>query len=51
MKKEYMKPTMHVVQIHHRQQLLSGSPYDNIQSPVETYDNDEDVINQKSSIW
>ena len=51
MKKTYMKPTTKVVQIHHRQQLLSGSPYGNIQSPVETYDDDNDVIDQKSSIW
>ena len=49
MKKTYMTPTTKVVQIHHTQ-LLSGSPYNNIQSPVETYD-DNDVINQKSSIW
>ena len=49
MKKTYLKPTTKVVQIHHRQQLLSTS-YNNIQSPVETYD-DNDVINQKNSIW
>ena len=47
----YMKPTTKVVQIQHRQQLLSASPYNNIQSPVETYDDDEDVIDQKGSIW
>ena len=51
MKKTYLKPTTKVVQIHHRQQLLSASLYDNIQSPVETYDDNEDVINQKNSIW
>ena len=51
MKRTYMKPTTTVVQIHHRQQLLSASPYGNIQSPVETYDNDEDVIYEKNSIW
>ena len=50
MKKTYMKPTTKVVQIQHRQ-MLCASPYDNIQSPVETYDDDNDVINQKSSIW
>ena len=48
MKRTYMKPTTKVVQIQHRQ-LLSGS-YDNIQSPVETYD-DDDVIYEKNSIW
>ena len=46
-----MKPTTKVVQIQQRQHLLSGSPYDNIQSPLETYDDEADVINQKSSIW
>ena len=51
MKRTYQKPTTKVVQIHHRQQLLSGSPYDNIQGPLETYDSDADVINEKKSIW
>ena len=52
MKKTYMKPTTKVVQIQNRQQLLlSGSPYNNQKSPVETYDNDEDVIYEKNSIW
>ena len=50
MKKTYLKPTTKVVQIQHRQ-LLSASPYDNIQSPVETYNDDNDVIDQKNSIW
>ena len=50
MKRTYQKPTTTVVQIQHRQ-MLCVSPYDNIQSPVETYDNDEDVIYEKSSIW
>ena len=50
MKKTYMKPTTKVVQIHHTQ-LLSGSPYNNQNGPLETYDNDNDVIDQKSSIW
>ena len=45
-----MKPTTTVVYIQHRQ-MLCGSPYDNIQSPVETYDDDQDVINEKGSIW
>ena len=51
MKKQYQMPTMKVVRIQHWQQLLSGSHYDNIQSPVETYNDDQDVINEKSSIW
>ena len=46
-----MKPTTKVVQIHHRQQLLSGSPYNNQNGPLETYDNDNDVIDQKGNIW
>ena len=50
MKKTYMKPTTKVVYIHHRQ-MLCGSPYNNQKSPVETYDDDEDVINEKRSIW
>ena len=50
MKKTYMKPTTKVVQIHHRQ-LLIGSPYDNQNAPLETYDDDNDVIDQKSNIW
>ena len=49
MKKTYMKPTTKVVQIHHRQ-LLSGS-YNNLKSPVETYDEGDDVIYEKNSIW
>ena len=52
MKRTYMKPTTKVVQIHHRQQLLSGSPYDGQNGPLETYDdNEEDFIKEKSSIW
>ena len=51
MKKTYLKPTMEVMQIHHWQQLLSGSPYNDKKSPVETYDDDEDVIYEKKSIW
>ena len=51
MKKTYLKPTTKVVYIHHTQQLLSASPYDNQKAPLETYDDNEDVIDQKSSIW
>ena len=50
MKKTYLKPTTKVVQIQHRQ-MLCASPYNNLKSPVETYDNDDDVIYEKSSIW
>ena len=50
MKRIYQKPTTKVVQIHHRQ-MLCGSPYDNIQSPVETYDSEGDDINDIQGIW
>ena len=50
-KKDYEKPTMRVVKIQHQHHLLAGSPYDDIKSPVETYDSDEDVITDKGSIW
>ncbi len=49
MKKEYTKPAMRVVKLQ-QQRMLCGSPYNNIQSPVETYD-DNDVIDQKGNIW
>ena len=44
-----MKPTTTVVYIHHTQ-MLCASRYDNKKAPLETYD-DNDVIDQKSSIW
>ena len=50
MKKTYMKPTTKVVQIQHRQ-MLCASHYNNQKSPLETYDDDNDVIDQKNSIW
>ena len=51
MKKTYLKPTTTVVYIHHTQ-MLCASPYDNQKAPLETYDdNEEDFINEKSSIW
>ena len=60
MKRTYQKPTTKVVQIHHRQQLLSGSPYDNQKAPLETYDDQKslnvydtegDDINDIKGIW
>ena len=51
MKRTYLKPTIEVIQIQHTQQLLSGSPYDNQNGPLETYDEDEDVINDIKGIW
>lgn len=50
MKKQYMKPTMRVVKIQ-QTQMLCGSPYDDIKSPLDTYGDPEDVINDKGSIW
>jgi len=50
MKKQYMKPTMRVVKIQ-QTQMLCGSPYDDIKSPLDTYDDTEDVITDKGSIW
>ena len=49
MKRTYLKPTTKVVYIHHTQQLLSASPYDN-QESLNVYDDDDD-IDQKGSIW
>ena len=52
MKRTYMKPTTTVVYIHNTQQMLCASPYDNKKAPLETYDdNENDFINEKSSIW
>ena len=41
---------MRVVKIQ-QTQMLCGSPYDDIKSPVDTYDDPEDVITDKGSIW
>ena len=49
MKKTYLKPTMEVIQIQ-QMHLLSASPYDN-QKSLNVYDDEGDVIEQKSSIW
>ena len=50
MKRTYQKPTTTVVYIHHTQ-LLCGSPYDNQNGPLKTYDDNQDVINEKGNIW
>ena len=50
MKKQYMKPAMRVVKIQ-QTQMLCGSPYDNIKAPLDVYDDPEDVITDKGSIW
>ena len=51
MKKEYTKPTMTVVALKHQSHILAGSPYDNVTSPVQTYDDPEDAITDKNDIW
>ena len=50
MKKEYIQPTMHVVKIQ-QQRMLCGSPYNDMKSPVSTYNDDEDVITDTGDIW
>ena len=50
MKKEYIQPTMHVVKIQ-QQRMFCGSPYDDQNGPLKTYNDDEDVIDQKGNIW
>ena len=50
MKKEYIQPTMTVVKIQ-QQRMLCGSPYDDVKTPVSTYDDPEDVIEDKNDIW
>ena len=50
-KQEYMKPTMRVVTLQQHMQMLCGSPYDNVRSPLDTYDDSDDIITDKGSIW
>ena len=50
MKKSYLKPMTKVVPIQQRQQLLSGSPYDNKKS-LNVYDTEGDDINDIKGIW
>ena len=40
-KKDYMKPTVTVVQLQHSQQLLIGSSYTNVQSTNSSDDDDD----------
>ena len=49
MKKEYMKPAMQVVELR-QYQILCGSPYDSVSTPLDIYD-DEDAIDNPGSIW
>ena len=50
MKKEYMKPAMQVVELR-QHQILCGSPYDSLSTPLDTYDDPEDIITDKGNIW
>ena len=49
-KKAYMKPAMRVVKIQ-QQRMLCSSPYNDVKTPVSTYDDPEDVIDDKNDIW
>ena len=51
MKKEYIKPMMRVVALKHQTHILAGSPYDDQNGPLKTYDDPEDVIEDKNDIW
>ena len=41
---------MRVVKLQ-QQRMLCGSNYDGLTSPVSTYNDDEDVIEDKNGIW
>ena len=51
MKKEYIQPTMRVVALKHQTHILAGSNYDNVSTPVDTYDKPEDEITTKGGVW
>lgn len=51
MKKEYMKPTMRVVELQHHAQILAGSAYDSVSTPLGVYDEGDDVITDQNGIW
>ena len=51
MKKEYIQPTMRVVALKHQTHILAGSNYDDVKTPVQTYDEEGDVITQKGNVW
>jgi hypothetical protein len=48
-KQDYIQPAMRVVKLQ-QQRMLCGSPYNN-QRSVSTYDDDEDAITDKGSVW
>ena len=49
-KKTYMKPAMQVVELR-QHQILCSSPYNNVSTPLDIYDDEDDVITDKGSIW
>ena len=49
-KKAYIKPEQRVVKIQ-QHRMLCGSPYNDVKTPVSTYDDPEDVIDDKGDIW
>lgn len=49
-KKEYMKPSLKVVQLQHSQHILAGS-YTGIQSMNSTDDDNPDYDGSSGSIW
>ena len=56
MKKEYMKPTMTVVELKQQTHILAGSgkPYGDQSSPLDLYDgsdDEEDIITSMDDIW
>jgi hypothetical protein len=52
MKKEYMKPTMLVVELKHRSRLLVGSPYDQQEGkPVEQYKGGDNTLYDNDNIF
>lgn len=50
MKKEYIQPAMRVVNIQ-QHKMLCGSPYNDVKTPVSTYNDDEDAITDKGNVW
>lgn len=49
-KQDYIQPTMRVVKLQ-QQRMLCGSPYNDVTSPVQTYDDPDDAITDKNSVW
>ena len=50
MKREYMKPTMKVVELQHQHQLLAGSPLDSVDINLDEED-DFEIDDTPQDIW